>query len=541
MVLAYSYLRFSSAEQRKGHSRKRQEELRDEWLKRHPDVTLDLSLKLEDLAVSAFRGKNATEGDLAAFLEAVKIGKVKPGSYLIVENLDRLSRDEIEEAMILFLSIMKAGIIIVTLKPEREFRKGANQFQVMEALVEFTRAHSESVTKSGRAYANWNKRRKNLAEELLTRQIPGWLIPKDGQAVLDEAKAAVVRRMFELCLNGYGANAIAALLNKEEVPHYSRNPRSKVWRACTVYRTLTDRSCIGEFQPMTTNDMGKRVPAGAPEKNRFPAVVPPGVFDRVQEAIAGRSKGVGGSQDGGWKCTNVFRGLVQTETGAVYIYRYNVDKKGRVYTYLILKQHGEKSPNIPYKVFEQQILSWLGKDVKIEMSQGELDLAALRAREGDLVRRIETIKQKIKELAIDSLFDTLKELEDELKAIRHQVEKAELPKQDHTSQTRTAIKLLRENPEDESARRLVKQQIRNVVKRIVVEEITGKLLARTRTYQFRVELVDGKVYRLSYTADTRGNVTKPSIEVEDVKITLTTDEEMKKGREGWPKLGLLGD
>src|SRR3954470_4641161 len=104
MRLAYSYIRFSSAKQAAGDSLRRQVEGTEKVCKRH-GWTLDDSLNLRDLGVSAFRGSNVREGALAAFLQAVKNRKVKPGSVLIVESLDRLSRNQVRPALQLFMGI----------------------------------------------------------------------------------------------------------------------------------------------------------------------------------------------------------------------------------------------------------------------------------------------------------------------------------------------------------------------------------------------------------------------------------------------------
>src|SRR5215207_3150924 len=89
--LAYSYIRFSSPEQAKGDSLRRQTEAAAAWCERH-GVTLDTSLTLHDLGTSAIRGAHRDNPDkhaLAAFLKAVEGGKVRKGSYLVVESLDR--------------------------------------------------------------------------------------------------------------------------------------------------------------------------------------------------------------------------------------------------------------------------------------------------------------------------------------------------------------------------------------------------------------------------------------------------------------------
>jgi DNA invertase Pin-like site-specific DNA recombinase len=45
----------------------------------------------------------------------VRSGKVPTGSFLLVESLDRISRQEIRKALTTFLSIIDAGINLVTL------------------------------------------------------------------------------------------------------------------------------------------------------------------------------------------------------------------------------------------------------------------------------------------------------------------------------------------------------------------------------------------------------------------------------------------
>src|SRR5262245_16854443 len=122
MRRAFSYIRFSTPEQLAGDSLRRQTSLTADYCQRNK-LLLDDSLNLRDLGVSAFRGANADTGALSGFLQAVQAGRVPPGSVLIVENLDRLTRDEVGRALSLFISILDAGIHIVTLKPEVEYTK----------------------------------------------------------------------------------------------------------------------------------------------------------------------------------------------------------------------------------------------------------------------------------------------------------------------------------------------------------------------------------------------------------------------------------
>lgn len=64
--------------------------------------------------MSAFRGASIERGALAAFIKVVEDGSIRCGSYLLVENFDRLSRAEVHIALQLLLRLVSAGIVVVT-------------------------------------------------------------------------------------------------------------------------------------------------------------------------------------------------------------------------------------------------------------------------------------------------------------------------------------------------------------------------------------------------------------------------------------------
>ena len=92
-AIAYSYVRFSHPDQAKGDSLRRQTDAAAAWCERN-GVRLDTSTTFRDLGRSAYTGAHRSNPDrhaLAAFLKLVEAGKVPRGSFLIIENLDRLS------------------------------------------------------------------------------------------------------------------------------------------------------------------------------------------------------------------------------------------------------------------------------------------------------------------------------------------------------------------------------------------------------------------------------------------------------------------
>lgn len=326
MAFAYSYIRFSTDRQEDGDSIRRQSSLRDGWLLRK-GVSLDPNFMLEeDHGISAFRGKNRKKGSLGKFLEAVQNGRIKKGSYFLVENLDRLSRGHHTTAIPLLYEIMNAGITLVTLLPEREYHQRMHFMEIMPAMFEQVQGNTENLKRSDRSTHHWDTRR---TWKVATSVTPNWIDPVNGEMKLNPVKAAVVQRIFALSLQGMGANQIARTLNLEKVPPIGkRGGRMKVtqWHESSVYKILVNRACIGEIQ---FNRQVEQVVDGETKavleplhtrKDYFPAVVEEATFFAVQESIRLRKKrGTGQAHAPG--ALNLFVGVVKDTKGLVYTFR----------------------------------------------------------------------------------------------------------------------------------------------------------------------------------------------------------------------------
>src|SRR5262249_24830163 len=252
---AYSYIRFSSVRQAGGGSLKRQTALREAYCKRK-NLILDDTLTLNDLGVSAFRSDNVKDGALAGFLEACRTGRVPKGSLLIVESLDRLSRDQIRPALHLFLALQDHGITIVTLKPEREYLPdGADALALIEPLIVFARAHEESVMKSYRRRDGWKQARDKARAGggPMLKTCPAWL-EGTGDGFRERREAvAVVRQIFTLARDGLGIHRITEKLTRDQVPPFGRTGR---WVKAYVHRILTNPAAMGTYQPNKQNGKG---------------------------------------------------------------------------------------------------------------------------------------------------------------------------------------------------------------------------------------------------------------------------------------------
>jgi len=61
--------------------------------------SLPVAETLQSIGVSVFRGDNAQTGELGRFLQRYENGEIPPGSVLVAESLDRLTRNRVHETL----------------------------------------------------------------------------------------------------------------------------------------------------------------------------------------------------------------------------------------------------------------------------------------------------------------------------------------------------------------------------------------------------------------------------------------------------------
>jgi len=333
---AYSYVRFSTADQLKGDSQRRQVEKAERWCAQNK---IELAASYKDLGISAFEGRNAETGALAKFLELVKQGRIPKGSFLIVESLDRVSRNKITKALRLFLDIIESGIKIVTLMDNRIYdEKGINNGGSADLIISITvmtRANEESNTKKERISEAWEQKRRNLEKVKMTAVCPGWLRLSADRTKFEPipARVRIVNEIFDLAIHGNGYRSITTALNLKKVPTFGR---AKTWGSPYVKKILETRAVIGEFRPGCGTN-GHRTLLDSVD-NYFPAVVSKEKFATVTQVRKLRPNYCGRSAQ--WKgkhgrnLFNVFSKLAfDRTTGTPMVYANK--KRAKHHHYLV--------------------------------------------------------------------------------------------------------------------------------------------------------------------------------------------------------------
>jgi uncharacterized protein YdcH (DUF465 family) len=328
----------SRPEQAKGDSLRRQLKGARDYATSHG---LTLVEDLRDIGVSAFKGRNSTEGTLGTFLKAIEAGTVKPGAVLIIENLDRLSRQQVSTALRLFLSILDAGVEIATLSDGQRYTKTSiddGPTQILISILSMSRAHEESALKARRVSEAWHRKRENAAAGApMTAMGPAWLsLTADRKKWLSrDGREHIVRRIFSEATAGIGAMTIARRLTQEGIapwgPDRKKSPgRLRGWQPSAIKKILSNEAAMGTFQPHI-RQAGKRVPHGPAIADYFPVVVSPEDFWAARAAIQARSKGASGRK--GPRIANLLAGLCKCGAcgGPVHLINKGQPPKGGRY------------------------------------------------------------------------------------------------------------------------------------------------------------------------------------------------------------------
>jgi len=474
---AYSYIRFSTPEQSKGDSLRRQTDASLAYCQRN-GLTLDESLKLHDLGISAFKGKNAEAGALAAFLSAVEQGRVTKGSTLIVESLDRLSRNAIEEAVELVLGIVRSGIRLVTLNPEQVYEKGQLDFaKLVIALAVMSRANEESSMKSYRGKQVWKSKLANIANRKMTGKCPSWLRLSDDKKTFHiiEANAAIVRRIFKEAVDGNGAWSIARSLNRDGVRNIGY---AKTWSHGNVFKLLVNPAVHGAYTPYQQS--------GNPRptiQSYFPAVVSESDFNKAQFAIANR-RCKGGRRDGVNGVTSLISGLAYdaSDGASMVIAQKAISKDRKTGTYLVSSAaragiKGSKYIAMPYGAIEQAVLRAIEeidpKSFGEDKTSTESELEARRGKIAGVEARIEKIAKMLLEADTPETYTrVLGQLETQKRDIELEIEaltmKASTPAKDELGNAQELIDLLGKTTGKELKELRIKLQgkIRAIIDRV---------------------------------------------------------------------------
>ncbi|UWQ60411.1 recombinase family protein [Leisingera caerulea] len=173
----------------------------------------------------AISGASMLRPGLQALFQAAQDGQF---DVVLSEALDRLSRDQADIAAI-YKRLSFTGVRIVTLA-EGEIGelhvglKGTMNQLFLKDLADKTRRGLRGRVEAGRSGGG------NSYGYDVIRRLGADGLPVNGERRINEAEAAIIRRVFADFAAGHSPKAIAHRLNNEAIP----GPRSKLWRDTAI-------------------------------------------------------------------------------------------------------------------------------------------------------------------------------------------------------------------------------------------------------------------------------------------------------------------
>lgn len=275
------YCRVSSDSADQLHSFAAQIRYYSEYAKNHPEY--ELADIYADEGITGTEMKKRDE--LNRLITDCKKGKV---DRVIVKSVSRLARNT--EELLMLLRLFKDLGVSVYFEEQGIDTDKLN----MEMIVTFPgmAAQQESANISGNMRWSYQKRMQ-AGDFNCTYPAYGFDL-KSGQMTVNESEAAVVRRIFDLYLQGYGMQIIADILNKDGIPR--RYGHTK-WRVSTIKYILHNERYMGDAllqKRFTTDILPYRRKSNNGQKPKYyvensnPAIVSRETFEAVQELIKSR-------------------------------------------------------------------------------------------------------------------------------------------------------------------------------------------------------------------------------------------------------------
>lgn len=211
----------------------------DRYLDEKKHLFSDDRIYIQDRGVSAFRNDNISpDSQLGMFLEGVRKKEYGEGYALVVLSLDRISRrSSWSEDTIRY--IVDSGVEVHDISGRLVLNRNDPNSKLYMEIVQ-SRSHNESLLKSTRAIAAWDRKIKDAIKEgkVISNRMPVWLINNGGKYAVNEEKVELIRSCFEMYANGMSTGEI--------VKHYKQ--KGQALQMVTVSNWVRDRRLLGEHE-----------------------------------------------------------------------------------------------------------------------------------------------------------------------------------------------------------------------------------------------------------------------------------------------------
>ena len=327
MPNAYAYVRYSSTVQSLGDAVDRQ-------ISPLKAFTLETGVEVVetiiDEGVSSFRGDNANKGKFKEVLARIERGVIRSGDYLVVESIDRITRQRVLDGVDLLQGILRSGVKIYTTTDLKcySYEDPSKDFEnlIMISLIA-KRANEESEIKSKRRKSAWNKAKlaANTSSKKFNAHNPPYGYCYDAateQFVVVKDEASEIRMIFEL-LKTMGVSNATRKVNVSS---------KRKWTGRQVALMIENKYPLGMLMSQKRDEKGKKIFIEYIE-NYYPKIITQTAFNEAVASMRNRQdrKHYGNTTVGS---TNIFRHVIKcADCGETMLFEKQTNQKGILYPY----------------------------------------------------------------------------------------------------------------------------------------------------------------------------------------------------------------
>lgn len=236
-----------------------------------------------------YSGTNFNRPDFSRLIDDIDDDLI---GAVIVKDLSRFGRNYLMVGYYTEILFPEKDIRFISVTDNFDSSDGFNEFVPFKNIMNDW--YAKDISRKQRAVV---KSKGNSGQRLTTRAIFGYKKDENKQWIIDDEAANVVRKIFQLCIDGYGVQMIANYLaaNKIKAPaayfNYKRNKTTDslayqnpyCWSAQTVSGILSRQEYCGDtvnFKCHKKSCMSKKVIKN--DKSEYK------IFPNTQEAIISR-------------------------------------------------------------------------------------------------------------------------------------------------------------------------------------------------------------------------------------------------------------
>lgn len=250
-------------------------------------------------------GVSGVTFDRPGWNEMIRLSEAGKVKTVIVKDMSRMGRDYLKVGYYTESFFAERDIRYIAINDGVDSDKGDNEFTPFRNL--FNDFYARDTSKKIRAVM---RAKGNAGEHLCSNPPYGYMKSPDNKKewIVDEEAAAVVKRIFDLCIAGKGPMQIAKMLTADKVltvkAHYAKqngrtmpdNPNR--WSVESI-RGILERpeytGCTVNFKTYSKSHKLKKRLQNSPENYRIfpntqPAIIEEQVFERVQELRANKRR-----------------------------------------------------------------------------------------------------------------------------------------------------------------------------------------------------------------------------------------------------------